>query len=108
MMESSLDYGELMRKWRLTISQAPVGSPAYGADCRESEDAGHFICDYTYFNSLVWYARRNMRREGGASSDRPVMFLHVPAESDPKTLEKGRGVAMALIRAMVDTYIGAE
>ena len=104
MMESSLDYETMLRFWQSTVSSAPEGSPAHGADCRSSEDAGHYLCDYTYFNSLTWYGRRHQRVEDGKASDRPVMFLHVPAESDDETLETGREVAVALIRSMVDVF----
>ncbi|KAK4545134.1 hypothetical protein LTR36_003685 [Oleoguttula mirabilis] len=107
MMTTSLDYDSTVQNWQSSILHTPAGSPAHGADCRKSEDAGHFLCDYTYFNSLAWYGRRNKNYEAGANSDRPVLFLHVPAESDETMLDKGRAVAVALIRAMVDSYVGA-
>ncbi|KAK5689506.1 hypothetical protein LTR97_012846 [Elasticomyces elasticus] len=105
LMETSLDYENVLQEWQSAISHAPEISPAHGADCRPSDNAGNFLCDYTYFNSLVWYGRRNKTIEGGHSADRPVMFLHVPAESDEKTLEQGAAVAVALIQAMVKDFM---
>lgn len=106
MMETSLPYEDVLSGWQSAVLQMPEGSPAYGADCRPSEDAGHYLCDYTYFNSLAWYGRRNEQLEGGKAADRPVMFFHVPAESDEETLERGRAVAVALIRSMADAFVG--
>lgn len=103
-MTTSLKFDEVLHRWRDIIASSPKASPAHGADCRLSEDAGYFLCDYTYFSSLAWYGRRNKKMEGGLSTDRPVLFLHVPADSDTQTLEKGRLVAVALIRAMVESW----
>ncbi|TKA74081.1 hypothetical protein B0A55_05222 [Friedmanniomyces simplex] len=105
LLETSLDYDSVLHRWQAFISQSPETSPAWGADCRPSENAGNFLCDYTYFNCMAWYGRRNKKLEGGSSSDRPVMFLHVPAESDEAALEKGAAVASALIQAMVDDFL---
>lgn len=107
-IETSLDYQDVLRRWRFSIMRSTADSPAHDADCRPSDDAGHYLCDYTYFNSLAWYARRHKKYEGGSSSDRPVMFLHVPAESDVQTLQKGQAVAMALIQAMVESYAASN
>ena len=104
LMTTSLDYEELIQRWQKSIADIPAGSSAHNADCRPSDDAGHYLCDYTYFNSLVWYGRQNKQLEDGGSADRPVMFLHVPAESDETTLDKGRVVTMSLLQAMADTH----
>ncbi|KAK3691234.1 hypothetical protein LTR37_018766 [Vermiconidia calcicola] len=97
MMTTSLDYDDVYRKWQSNLHQLPTSLPAYGADCRASEDAGHYLCDYIYFNSLAC-------SDGGKFSDRPVMFLHVPAETDQDTLEKGQQITVALIKAMADHW----
>ncbi|KAK1030885.1 hypothetical protein LTR33_017030, partial [Friedmanniomyces endolithicus] len=105
LMETSLDFENVVQQWQSTISDSPKTSPACGADCRPSENAGNFLCDFTYYNSMVWYGRRNKKLEGGANSDRPVIFFHVPAESDEAALEKGTAVATALIQAMVEDFV---
>lgn len=107
-MTTSLDCDQLARLWKSNLRDIPEGSPGLGADCRLSEDAGHYLCDFIYYNSLAWFGRRNECLDGGKVEDRPVMFLHVPAESHPAMLEKGRQVAIALIAAMVDNWCSSS
>lgn len=40
----------------------------------------------------------------GRVEDRPVLFLHVPAESDPEALRKGVLATTALLRSMADSW----
>ncbi|CZT14586.1 uncharacterized protein RCC_00561 [Ramularia collo-cygni] len=101
-MTTSLDYESLVRDWCTHIDEIPEGSPGHKADVRQSEDAGRYLCDYIYFNSLAYFGRKCGDVEGGACTARPVLFLHVPAESDATTLANGRAVAMALIQAMAN------
>lgn len=108
MMTTALECEELLRRWHASLSTVPINSPAFGADCQLSDDAGNYLCDYIYFNSLAWFGRRNGKFDGGKASDRPVMFLHVPAESDPLLLERGRDVTIALIEAMAETWAASE
>ncbi|KAF2487439.1 hypothetical protein BDY17DRAFT_288970 [Neohortaea acidophila] len=107
-MTSGLDCEDVLRRWRGNVGLLPAEALAAKADCQLSEDAGHYLCDFTYFNSLAWYGRRSGKVDGGKASDRPVMFLHVPAESDAETLETGHHVAVALIEAMVDSWCLSE
>ena len=102
MMTTSLDYDDLLRRWKMNLLRLPVDAAGFGADCRPSEDAGHYLCDYIYFNSLAYFGRRNGKLDGGKASDRPVIFLHVPADSSPHILERGRQVTVGLIEAMAD------
>ncbi|KAK5168964.1 uncharacterized protein LTR77_006273 [Saxophila tyrrhenica] len=104
-LRTSLDYERVLQRWKWNLQNVPESSAAYGADCRGSDDAGHYLCDYIYFNSLAWLARNPTPRADGAANERPVMFLHVPAESDPRMLYKGKEVALALIEAMVESWI---
>lgn len=107
-MTTSLDFDDTWRRWQSKVIDKPLVSPILdGVDLRPSEDAGHYLCDYIYFSSLAWFGRRSKSMEGGTSKDRPVLFFHVPAESDEETLEKGRIVATCLIRAMVESWISS-
>lgn len=108
MMTTSLDYDEVLAKWNTNLLGLPESSPAHSADCRSSEDAGHYLCDYIYYNSLAWFGRLSGKLDGGKASDRPVLFLHVPADSDLETLEKGQHVALALVEAMVDNWCSSK
>jgi hypothetical protein len=67
-------------------------------DIRPSSDAGHYLCDFTYYTSLVEYWRRNPEGE------RPVMFFHVPGGAEEKDVERGRRVALGLIAALVANW----
>jgi pyroglutamyl-peptidase len=100
-LETSLDYEEVLRGWRRNVKGQDV-FPAI--DTRPSNDAGHYLCDYIYFNSLAWYARRSQKFLDGKVTARPVMFLHVPADSDAEHLEIGRIATVALIRAIAESW----
>ena len=104
LMTTSLDFDDTFVKWQENVGKFPEGSPGSGADVRPSGDAGNYLCDYIYFNSLAYYGRRSGSMEGEVKSDRPVLFLHVPAESDQAMLEKGQAVTIAVIRAIADSY----
>ena len=103
-MTTSLEYSEILARWISNVRGLPATSAGFAADCRESTDAGHYLCDYIYFSSLAWFARVNGHMEEGKASDRPVLFLHVPPDSDEEMLRKGLDVTVGLIEAMVDTW----
>lgn len=106
-MTTSLDYDRVLENWRENVlASTDKTVPIERRDLRPSDDAGHYLCDYIYFNSLAWYGRRNKSMQDGAATDRPVLFLHVPGESDAATIEKGRGVAIGLIKAMAEAVMG--
>lgn len=104
-MTTSLNYPAVLRRWQMMMLGLPEDSPGFGADCQPSNDAGNYLCEYIYFNSLAWYGRRSGNLIDGMASDRPVLFLHVPAESDEEALARGRVVTLALIEAMVEELL---
>jgi len=61
------------------------------ADVRLSADPGNFLCGFIYYAGLVERWRHN--------EDRNVIFVHVKPAIDEETLQEGREVAMAVIRA---------
>lgn len=103
-MTTSLKYDNVLQSWQDNALAIPKGHPGFEADIRMSEDAGRYLCDYIYFNSLAYFGRHSGKMTQGEDSDRPVLFFHVPAESDAKMLEQGHAVAIALIRAMADNF----
>lgn len=106
-LRPSLDVQAIFESVRRVIQQADPGTSMFGLDIRLSQDAGRFLCEYTLYNSLAWYARRNGDvglDQSGLSKSRPVMFLHVPRSSDETALKQGMAVATSVIRAMADTY----
>lgn len=101
-MTTSLDYHNILLNWDVNLISTPAGSPGHRAEIRASDDPGHYLCDYIYFNSLATSARRSGNFESTNDESRPVLFLHVPAESGGDMIEKGVVVTQALIRAIVD------
>lgn len=64
-------------------------------DLRPSDDPGRYLCDFTYYSSMVEYWRRDHK------STRPVMFLHVPGGTTDQDIARGKKVALGLIEALV-------
>lgn len=109
-LQSSLDYAEVLHLWQENATQYGTedGEAIVEAapDCRPSNDAGRYLCEYIYFNSLAYFGRRSKCFTGeDPQMSRPVLFLHVPAESDERTLAKGKTAAIALLRAMADSFV---
>ena len=80
------------------MSQLPEGITVDGSD-----DAGNYLCDFIYYSSLSHFWKKN-----GEDGKRPVVFLHVPPESDEEVLQKGREVTKALITAVVASELRVE
>lgn len=67
------------------------------ADVRLSNEAGRYLCEFIYYTSLA-YAMQCGR-------DRNVVFLHVPGWTDENSVERGKNVVIALIKALVTCWI---
>lgn len=67
------------------------------ADIRISEDAGRYLCEFIFYTSL------SLALQEGR--DRSVAFFHVPSSCRDEDIETGREVAIALIKALVDSWI---
>jgi pyrrolidone-carboxylate peptidase len=66
-------------------------------DLRISEDAGHYLCDFTYFSSLAYLYRMGMRRR--------VLFLHVPSDASEHSVALGRELVLQLVRSIVESEL---
>lgn len=60
---TSSDTEDVWRRWK---------SGLMSEDVRPSNNAGHYLCDFTYYACMLEYWRRNPKGQ------RPCMFLHVP------------------------------
>ncbi|KAK4986530.1 hypothetical protein LTR66_007836 [Elasticomyces elasticus] len=101
-LQTSFAFDGLWRKWQSNLlGMAAFDKVMVDVDARPSEDPGHYLCDFIYYSSLAWYFRKG---PDGRDGERPVMFLHVPADSSPVDIERGRGVAVGLIRALADNW----
>lgn len=88
------EIGELLTRCAAQNNHIPL---------RVSTNAGRFLCDYIYFNSLAECSKRGERRR--------VAFLHVPAvKPEPcpdygEHIATGREVAIQLIRSIVESEL---
>ena len=89
-LRPTFDTTDVWRRWK---------SELMDQDLRPSHDAGHYLCDFTYFASMLEYWRRD--KDG----KRPCMFLHVPDGHEEEDLERGRRVALGLITALVSSEL---
>lgn len=80
---------QFLERWK---SLAPPNT-----DIRVSHDAGHYLCDFIYYTSLSLAYQQNR--------DRSVLFLHVPGASEDADIERGRAIAVALIKTVVTCWI---
>ncbi|KAF2724252.1 peptidase C15, pyroglutamyl peptidase I-like protein [Polychaeton citri CBS 116435] len=111
-MATSLQFEDVFKRWQSNVNEAPREAFSQQqnqngnqiTDVRMSYDAGHYLCDFIYFNSLAYFARRSGEIEGGRSPGRPVLFLHVPPESNEDAIMRGRAVTTALVQAMADSW----
>lgn len=94
-LHPDFDMADVWRKWKLSLGATHDPEAPF----HMSSDAGHYLCDFIYFTSLFEYWLRN------ATGPRPVMFLHVPANATEEDLERGKGVALGLIAALVESSV---
>jgi len=92
-LTTGFEADDVWRRWKAGLMDE---------DIRPSDDAGHYLCDFIYYTSLVEYWRRY------PSGDRPVVFLHVPGDAEAEDIERGRRITLALIRALVESRMAKE
>lgn len=119
-LQTSFDAESVLQKWK---EELPVHRPSplpslvlqvmlstngilhwpnyQDQDLRISTDAGHYLCDFIYFTSLVEYWRRN------PDGPRPVVFLHVPGRYENEDVDRGRAVTLGLIKALATSWEGS-
>ena len=111
-LTTTVDYDQVYEGWRANLRDGESGKQL--VPTAESNDPGHYLCDYIYFNSLAWFERRGRKVDGEGGDggveegERPVLFLHVPAESDAVTLRKGVVATSALLRSMAESWSASK
>jgi pyroglutamyl-peptidase len=99
---TTMDCDEILREWRNEVQT--LDSPHRHVNMQKSEEAGGYLCEYILYNSLAWYARRDHTRASDGVCNRPVLFLHVPAEDGAPDLKTGRVITLALLRAISQSW----
>lgn len=85
-LNTSFDTEDVWRRWKSSL---------VNEDLRPSNNAGHYLCDFTYYASMLEYWRRDPKGK------RPCMFLHVPNGLEEEDIKRGREAALGLIAALV-------
>jgi len=67
------------------------------AEVKLSDDAGLFLCEFTYYASMAC-AKRNAQ---GAAA-KPVLFVHIPQEDKPYSMQHMTQTALAIISELAD------
>ncbi|KAG6362119.1 hypothetical protein INS49_010348 [Diaporthe citri] len=97
-LTTDLDVADIKRRWETYLPG--------NLTLKTSEDAGHFLCDYIYFNSLA-----NCHR---AEQWKRVLFMHVPAvRPEPadlyrESIDLGREIAIQLLRSLVESELDSS
>ncbi|KAI9720580.1 MAG: hypothetical protein M1812_002760 [Candelaria pacifica] len=96
-LETGFESEDVWRRWKNELPDI---------DIRPSTDAGHYLCDFIYYASLAYFYKRAAGAIGEEKGgETPVMFLHVPGEAEKEDIERGREVAIGLIRGMVGSWM---
>ena len=87
-LQPTFNIEDVWRRWK---------SGLINEDLRTSNDAGHYLCDFTYYACMLEFWRQDPK------GHRPCMFLHVPGEWGAEDIQKGREVALGLIDSLVES-----
>ncbi|KAI1776499.1 peptidase [Hypoxylon cercidicola] len=87
---TDLDLDQIYKRW---VERSPDD-----LRLQVSEDAGHYLCDFIYFSSLAHlYKQQRLPK---------VVFFHVPLHPDQESIDRGRELALQLIRSIVEVGVG--
>jgi hypothetical protein len=71
-----------------------------GTDVRLSRDAGRYLCEFIFYTSLAQALRQGQHQN--------VVFLHVPGSCQEEDIQKGKIIAIGLIKALVTCWISRK
>ena len=95
---------DVLSRWREELTDE---SEKALPDVRLSHDAGRFLCEFIYYESLsvrFQQTRAGLLDAHGNSREGKVCFLHVPGETDEQNLATGAQIAEAAIRSVVGSW----
>jgi pyroglutamyl-peptidase len=88
-LKPTFECDDVWRRWRSNVFDSSI-------DVRPSDDPGGFLCGFVFFMGMSWFWKKH-------AEERPVVFMHVPDLPTEGDLEKGRQVAIGLIRALAES-----
>ncbi|KAG0370202.1 hypothetical protein BC939DRAFT_498001 [Gamsiella multidivaricata] len=71
--------------------------------CKQSLDAGNYLCDYTFYLSMAERHRRVAAGEEG-EDERTCLFVHLPSVGNPYSLEELQRFIKDVVVAVVSFY----
>ncbi|KAG9321808.1 hypothetical protein KVV02_006554 [Mortierella alpina] len=71
--------------------------------CQQSLDAGHYLCEYTFYLSMAERHRRIVAGEEG-EDERACLFVHLPSVGNPYSLEELQQFVKDMIVELVSRY----
>ncbi len=71
--------------------------------CKQSLDAGHYLCEYTFYLSMAERHRRIVAGEEG-EDERACLFVHLPSVGNPYSLEQLQQFVKDMIVALVSGW----
>ncbi|KAF7594217.1 hypothetical protein BBP40_009921 [Aspergillus hancockii] len=71
-----------------------------GTDVRLSNDAGRYLCEFIFYTSLAQALRQGQHQN--------VVFFHVPGSCQDEDIQKGKDIAVGLIKALVTCWISGK
>ena len=97
-LECGWNVEDVERRWRGELGLGKERVEGEEPRVRMSEDAGRFLCDFIFYESLSVKWREGRARAG------KVCFFHVPGETDAGSVQRGVRVAEAAIRSAVGSW----
>jgi pyroglutamyl-peptidase len=109
-LEGGFDFDTALEVWRREVCCAKGKEKGKGKgkgqgngkvgeeELRVTDEVGSYICGFVYYFSLEGLWKENKTRK--------VMFLHVPMLEGLDEVEKGVGVVLGLVRALVEQREG--
>ncbi|KAG0211152.1 hypothetical protein BGX28_008462 [Mortierella sp. GBA30] len=71
--------------------------------CKQSLDAGHYLCEYTFYLSMAERHRRIAAGEEG-KDERACLFVHLPSVGNPYSLEELQRFVKDMVIGVVSLY----
>ncbi|KAF9089759.1 hypothetical protein BGX29_011875 [Mortierella sp. GBA35] len=86
-----------------TLALAEYLKTEKGWICQQSLDAGHYLCEYTFYLSMAERQRRIAAGEEG-EDERTCLFVHLPSVGNPYSLEDLQRFVRDMIVGVVSQY----